>query len=185
VGVLLLLFLLKRTVKVWNHTSLRDRCVDNFAELLIPANSEEKVAGLQAAGVGVQLLSSVACELEELSSQVLQESGAVNGSGATTALLAEKAVLETHVNATDWKVKASTGAARGVSRLSCLATRLAAERLLPFTLTLTFSLALGAALAFAVRASRDDARLVGGVSRKGWGVDVAGGGHVLFEERSS
>lgn len=178
-GVLLLLFLLECAVEMRHDTTLGNRRVDNLTKLIVSTNCQEQMAGLQTAAFRVDLFGSVAGELQELCSEVLQQGSTVDSRRATAALLAEKTVLETHMNAPDGKMQASASGARDVGLLARLATCLTAKGLLALALAFALTLALGASLAFATCATRHDRCLIGSVaSDRGW-ILITCSGHIL------
>ena len=159
-----------------HDTTTGDGGLDDRVQLVVTTNGQQQVARgdavvlLLATVAGllalllVHLAAGVAGQLQDLGGEVLQQGGAVDGSGAGAALLAEQAVLHAAVDAADGEVEASGVAAVDDGHLgAALTTSLA----LALSLSLALTLALAAALtlgtdALAVLATGDDAGLLTG-----------------------
>ena len=78
---------------VRNDTTTSDSGLDESVELLIAANGQLQVP--RSNSLHLEVLTSVACKLEHLGSQVLQDGGRVDsGRGANAAILAHAALQE-------------------------------------------------------------------------------------------
>jgi hypothetical protein len=115
-------------VDVGDDTTTSDGSLDEVIKFLITTNGEEKMSGSNT--LDLQVLASVAGQLKHLSGEVLHDSGRVNGSGRTNALLRVNTSLQETVNTTNRELKASSGrtrlggalGGRGFAALATLAT---------------------------------------------------------------
>ena len=86
-------------VDVGDNSSAGDGGLDEGVELLISANGELQVTRGDA--LDLEVLGSVAGELENLSGEVLKDGGRVDGGGSTDALVGSDAALEETVDTAD------------------------------------------------------------------------------------
>ncbi len=117
----------ERVVDVGQDTSLSDGDVsEQLVQLLVVADGELEVAGNDTGLLVVA--GSVTGQLEDLSSQVLEDGSEVDG-GTSTDALGIVALAEVTVDTTDGELKTGLGRARGrvLGSRSRLATRFAAR----------------------------------------------------------
>jgi len=109
-------------VDVGDDSASGDGRLDQGVQLLVTTNGQLQVTGSDT--LHLQILGGVACQLENLSSQVLEDGGRVDGSGGTDATVGGGAVLQVPMDTTDGELK--TGARRSRHGLGlCLAGILA------------------------------------------------------------
>jgi len=112
----------ERLVDVGDDSASGDGRLDQGVQLLVTTNGQLQVTGSDT--LHLQILGGVACQLENLSSQVLEDGGRVDGSGGTDATVGGGAVLQVPMDTTDGELK--TGARRSRHGLGlCLAGILA------------------------------------------------------------
>ncbi|KAG7224895.1 hypothetical protein INR49_014811 [Caranx melampygus] len=100
---------IKNSLDVGQHTTLGDGdSTQKLVELLVVADGQLQVTG-DDTGLLV-VAGSVAGQLEDLSSQVLEHSGQVDGSTSTNTL-SIVAFAQQPVHTTDWELETSTGGA--------------------------------------------------------------------------
>lgn len=103
---------------VGDDTTAGDGRLDERVELLITANGELKVA--RGDTLHLEILGSVACQLENLSGKVLEDSCAVDGSCGTDTAIGRAAELKVAVDTTDGELEAGPDGARHGLGLSLL-----------------------------------------------------------------
>jgi len=94
----------ERLVDVRNDTAARDRRLDERVELLVAADGQLQVARVDA--LHLEVLAGVAGQLEHLRREVLQDGGAVDGSGGAHAAVARRARLQVTVDTAHGELKA-------------------------------------------------------------------------------
>lgn len=173
-AALLLGLLLERLVQIRHDTAVGDGGVDNLVELLVAADGEEEVAGLDA--LRLLRLGRRARELNDLRGQILEKRGAVNGGGGAAALLSKEALLEPRVHAANGEVELCPGGTRQARTATGLAARL------PAALALALPLAADAALPAELAAAHNAGLVGGGGARAhhGWLLLPGDGGGVLL-----
>jgi hypothetical protein len=109
------------TVDVWQHTTERDGGADESVKLLVATNGELKVARRNT--LHLEILGSIACELEDLSGQVLENGGDIDGSLGTNTHLVLGVLLEETLDTTAGKLETSASRV-ALLLLSTIGTRL-------------------------------------------------------------
>merc|ERR1711997_1287863 len=89
-----------------DDTTTGNGCLDQCVQFFVSSNSQLQMAGSDT--LDLQILGGVTCQLQNLSSQILEDSGRVNGSGGTHTTMGCCAVLQMPMNTTDGKLKSST-----------------------------------------------------------------------------
>lgn len=103
------LFTDQRLVDVRDHTTAGDRRLDQTVQLLVSADGELQVARRDT--LHLQILGRVAGQLEDLSGQVLEDGGGVDGRRGTDASVAGRAVLQVPMDTTDGELESCPGRA--------------------------------------------------------------------------
>lgn len=86
-------------VDVRDHTAASDRGLDQSVELLVTADGELQVTGSNA--LDLQVLRGVACEFQNLSGQVLEDSGRVHSRSSTDSAAGVHSGLEDSVDSSN------------------------------------------------------------------------------------
>ena len=90
-------------VNVGDHTTTSDGCLDESVELLITSNSELEVSGCDS--FHLKILAGVSGELEDLSSQVLEDSCSINGRSGSNSAVSANSTLQESVNSSNGELK--------------------------------------------------------------------------------
>jgi hypothetical protein len=86
-------------VNVRDHTTASNGSLDEGVELLIASNSELEVSGCDS--LDLEILAGVAGELENLSSQVLENSCSVHGRSGSNSAVSANSTLQESVNSSN------------------------------------------------------------------------------------
>lgn len=92
---------------VGDDTTASNGGLDEGVQLLVTADGELKMAGGDT--LHLKVLGGVSSELEDLSSQVLEDSGRVDGSSGTDTTTSMAAVLEEAVDTTNRELLCGEG----------------------------------------------------------------------------
>jgi len=116
----------QRLVDVRDHTAAGNGGLDEGVQLFVSPDGELQVTGGDT--LHLQVLGRVACQLENLSCQVLEDGCGVDGGGGANATVAGGPVLKVPVDPTHRELKTSSrrprhGLGLGLSRvLACFAS---------------------------------------------------------------
>jgi hypothetical protein len=97
-------------VDVRDNSSSGDGGLDQSIKLLISADSELQMSGRNT--LNLQVLARVSGELKNLSGQVLEDRGRVDGRGGSDTLLRLDAALQEPVDPTDGELKSGAAGPR-------------------------------------------------------------------------
>merc|ERR1712241_102264 len=100
----------ERLVDVGDDSTARDGSLDQSVQLFVPPDGELEMSGGDS--LHLQVLTGVAGQLEDLSREVLQDGGAVDGSGGSNTATAEGPGLQMTVDPSYRKLQSSSGAPR-------------------------------------------------------------------------
>ena len=92
---------------VRNHTTSGDRRLDHCIELLVTSDGQLQVSGCDA--FHLQILASVACELQNFSRQVLENGCSVDCGCCTDTTVRTDSGLEESMDSSDRELAAKTG----------------------------------------------------------------------------
>lgn len=92
-------------VDVGQDTSTSDGGLDELIEFIVGTDGEKQVARVDT--LDVHVLGSIAGQLEQLGSQVLQDGSAVDGSGGSDTASSVGALLQETVDTTDRELRGS------------------------------------------------------------------------------
>ena len=87
---------------VWNHTTASDRGLDEGVELLVASDCELQMSWSNS--LHLKIFGSVTSELEDLSGQVLEDGGAVDGGGGSDSAVGTHSALEDSMDSADWEL---------------------------------------------------------------------------------
>lgn len=104
----------ERPVDVGDDSTTGDGGLDEGVELLVTRDGELQVAGGDT--LDLQVLRGVTGELENLSSQVLEDGSRVDGSSGTDTTTSVAAVLEEAVDTTDGELRKELVGGKSKSR---------------------------------------------------------------------
>jgi hypothetical protein len=92
-------------VDVGNDTSASDGGLDEGVQLLISADSQLQVSGGDS--LNLKVLGSVACELEDLSGEVLKDGSAVHCGGSSNSAVGADSRLEESMDSSNGELHKS------------------------------------------------------------------------------
>ena len=91
---------------VGDHTTASNGGLDERVKLLVTADSQLQVTGSDS--LHLEILASVASELKNLSSEVLEDGGRVDGRSRTNATVRAHSALQESVDSSNWELKDNT-----------------------------------------------------------------------------
>jgi len=94
----------ERLVNVRDDTTTGNGCLDECVQLFVSSDGQLQVTGSDT--LHLQVLGSVACQLKNLSSQVLEDGCGVDSGGGADTSVAGGPVLEVPVDPTDRELQA-------------------------------------------------------------------------------
>merc|ERR1719461_308528 len=100
----------ERLVDVGDDSTTSDGGLDQSVQLLVSPDGELEMSGGDS--LHLQVLTGVTGQLEDLSGEVLQDGGAVDGSGGSNTATAEGPGLQMTVDPSNRELKSSSGAPR-------------------------------------------------------------------------
>merc|ERR1719461_1538748 len=100
----------ERLVDVGDDSTASDGGLDQSVQLLVSPDGELEMSGGDS--LHLQVLTGVAGQLEDLSSEVFQDGGAVDSSGGSDSAAAEGPGLEVTVDPSHRELESSSGAPR-------------------------------------------------------------------------
>jgi len=89
-------------VDVGNHTTACNRGLDQGVELLVSSDGELQMSWCNS--LDLQVLGSVSSELQHLSSEVLEDSSAVDSRSGSNSGVGADSALEESVDSADWEL---------------------------------------------------------------------------------
>jgi len=101
------LFADQRLVDMRNDATAGDRGFDQAVQFLVSSDGELEMPGRDS--LHFEILGRVSRQLENLSRQVFQDSGTVNGGGGTNSAVGRGPRLEMSVDSSDGKLKTGLG----------------------------------------------------------------------------
>lgn len=90
-------------MNVRDHTTASNGSLDESVELLITSDSELEVSRCNS--LHLEILASVSGELEDLSSQVLEDSSSINGRCCSNSAVSANSTLQESVNSSNGELK--------------------------------------------------------------------------------
>lgn len=90
-------------MNVRDHTTASNSSLDESVELLITSDSELEVSRCNS--LHLEILASVSGELEDLSSQVLEDSSSINGRSCSNSAVSANSTLQESVNSSNGELK--------------------------------------------------------------------------------
>merc|ERR1712241_869857 len=97
----------ERLVDVGDDSAASDGGLDQSVQLLVSPDGELEMSGGDS--LHLQVLTGVASQLEDLSREVLQDGGAVDGSGGSNTATAEAPALQMTMDPSNRELKSSPG----------------------------------------------------------------------------
>merc|ERR1712216_51612 len=107
IDLILLALVDQGLVDVWDHTAACDGRLNEGVELFVSTDGELKVA--RSDTLHFKILGGVSCQLEHFGGQVLQDGGAVHGSGGANTTVLVHTLLEETVDTADWELEPGLG----------------------------------------------------------------------------
>ena len=86
-----------------DHTTTSDGSLDQSVEFFVTADSELQVTGSYS--LHLEILASVASELQDLSGQVLEDGSGVDGGCGTDSAVGTDSALQESVDSSDWELR--------------------------------------------------------------------------------
>lgn len=87
---------------MWDHTTASDGSFDQGVKLFVSSDGQLEMSGCDS--LDLQVFRSVACEFENLSSEVLKDSSAVDSGSSTNSAVGADSALQESVDSADWEL---------------------------------------------------------------------------------
>jgi len=89
-------------VNVRDHSTTCDGCLDQGVELFVSSDGELQVSWCNS--LDLQVFGSVAGKLQHFSSEVLEDSSAINCGGGSNSAVGAYSALEESMDSSDWEL---------------------------------------------------------------------------------
>ena len=89
-------------MNVWDNTTASNGSFDKSVKLLITSDSKLQMSWGDS--LDLKIFGSVTSELEDLSSQVLEDSGAIDSGSSSDSAVGTDSVLQNSMNSSDWEL---------------------------------------------------------------------------------
>jgi len=94
-------------VDVWNNTTSSNGSLNEGIQFFITTDGELKMAWGDT--LHLQILGGVSCQFQNLSGEVFEDGGGVDGSGGTDTAVGGSTALQETMDTTDWELEACPG----------------------------------------------------------------------------